>query len=125
MRYLCLAYRDERLFGALSAAKRAAFDELCRAHDEALRAGGALLLRATLGAALHFRPQRGEPLLADGPFAAGSAQVGGFFVIEARDLNDALRLAARHPAARLNEHLGWGLELRPIEPEPPAAALRP
>jgi hypothetical protein len=41
-------------------------------------------------------------------------KVGGLIVIEARDLNEALRVAALHPAAHLGEHLGWAIEVRPI-----------
>jgi len=41
--------------------------------------------------------------------------VGGFFIIEARDLNEAIRVASKHPAAHLGEQVGWGIEVRPIE----------
>ena len=35
--------------------------------------------------------------------------------VEAKDLNDAIRVASKHPAAHLGEHVGWGIEIRPIE----------
>ena len=54
-------------------------------------------------------------LVTDGPYAETKEQVGSYFQIEARDLNQAIEVASKHPAARLNEHLGWGIEIRPIE----------
>jgi hypothetical protein len=42
-------------------------------------------------------------------------QVGGFFMIEARELNERIRVASKHPAAMLGEHVGWAIEVRPIE----------
>ena len=53
--------------------------------------------------------------MTDGPFAETKEQVGGFFIIEARDLNEAIRVASKHPAALLGEQVGWGIEVRPIE----------
>ena len=42
-------------------------------------------------------------------------QLGGFFIIEARDLNQAIHVASKHPAANLGEQVGWAIEARPIE----------
>lgn len=41
--------------------------------------------------------------------------MGGFFIIEARDLNEAMLVASKHPAAHLGEHVGWGIGVRPNE----------
>ena len=57
----------------------------------------------------------GRPAVTDGPFAETKEQLGSYFLIEARDLKEAIDVASKHPAARLNEHLGWGVEIRPIE----------
>ena len=54
-------------------------------------------------------------MVTDGPFAETKEQVGGFFIIEAQDLEDAVRVASKHPAALLGEQAGWGIEVRPIE----------
>jgi hypothetical protein len=51
--------------------------------------------------------------------------VGGLVLIEARDLNEAIQVASLHPAARMDEELGWGIELRPIEEFPPCKPIRP
>jgi hypothetical protein len=50
----------------------------------------------------------------DGPFLETKEQVGGVFLIEAKDLAEAVAMASKHPAAHLGEGLGWGIELRPV-----------
>jgi len=62
-----------------------------------------------------LRPRHGKVTVTDGPYAETKEQLGSYFLIEARDLNEAIQVASKHPAARLNEHLGWGVEVRPIE----------
>ena len=62
-----------------------------------------------------LRPRNGKVTVTDGPYAETKEQLGSYFLIEARDLNEAIQVASKHPAARLNEHLGWGVEVRPIE----------
>jgi hypothetical protein len=118
MKYLCLAYYDERAFEALPKAELDAIVSRCPEHDEALRASGHLVVQASLGAprtSAALRPRSGRPAVTDGPFIETKEQVGGFFVIEARDLNEAIRVASKHPAAHLGERVGWGIEVRPIE----------
>ena len=61
-----------------------------------------------------IRPRSGKPVVTDGPFAETREKVGGLVVIEARDLNEAIRVASLHPAAHLGEDLGWAVEVRPI-----------
>jgi hypothetical protein len=118
MKYLCLAYYDEGKFDALTKAEVEAIVGKCRPHDEALRSSGHLLVQASLGPArstMTIRPGNGKASIVDGPFAETNEQVGGFFVIEAQDLNEAIRVASKHPAAHLGEAVGWGVEVRPIE----------
>ena len=118
MKYLCLAYYDEKKFEALSKSEVDALVRQCPPHDAALRDSGNLIASASLGAARSsttLRPRAGKPSVTDGPFAETKEQVGGFFIIEARDLNDAIRVASKHPAAHLGESVGWGIEVRPIE----------
>jgi hypothetical protein len=118
MRYLCLAYYDEQKFAALSKGEVDAIVSKCPPHDEVLRKSGHLILQASLGptaATTSVRPKNGKPSITDGPYAETKEQVGGFFIIEARDLNEAIRVASMHPAAHLGERVGWGIEVRPIE----------
>ena len=118
MKYLCLAYYDEQAFEALPQAELDAIVSQCPRYDQDLRESGHLLLQASLGpsrSTVSVRPRQGRPAVTDGPFAETKELVGGFFVIEARDLNEAIRVASKHPAAHLGERVGWGIEVRPIE----------
>jgi hypothetical protein len=118
MKYLCLAYYDEKKFETLTEAEMAAIGRDCRPLDEDLQRSGHLLEVGSLAASkdsVSLRPRSGKAIVIDGPFAESKEQVGSYFLIEARDRNEAIQMASRHPAARLNEHLGWGVEIRPIE----------
>jgi len=118
MKYLCLAYYNEKKFEALSQSEVDAVVSQCPAHDAELRNSGHLIMQASLGptrATTTVRPRNGKPFITDGPFTETKEQVGGFFIIEARDLNEAILVASKHPAAQLGEKMGWGIEVRPIE----------
>jgi len=118
MKYLCLAYFDEKKFDALPKSELDALVSQCHSHDQELRDSGQLELVASLAgssASASLRPVQGATSVTDGPFAETREQVGAFFIIEARDLNDAIRVASRHPAASLGEQVGWGIEVRPVE----------
>jgi hypothetical protein len=118
MKYLCLAYYDEKKFETLTQADMAAIGRDCRPLDEELQRSGHLLEVASLAAtkdSVSLRPRNGKVTVTDGPYAETKEQLGSFFLIEARDLNEAIQVASLHPAARLNEQLGWGIEIRPIE----------
>jgi hypothetical protein len=118
VKYLCLAYYDEQKFDALAPDDVKALVSQCPAHDTVLRNSGRVLLQASLGEVRQgavIRPRNGRPMVTDGPFAETKEQVGGFFIIEAQDREDAIRVASKHPAALLGEQVGWGIEVRPIE----------
>lgn len=57
--------------------------------------------------------RNGERVLTDGPFIE-SKEIGGVFVVEAEDLDEASEIASMHPAARMGEELGWYVVVRPI-----------
>lgn len=61
-----------------------------------------------------LRPRGGKPQITDGPFAEAKEMVGGLFIIDAADRDEALRLAAMHPAAQIGEAGGWAVELIPM-----------
>ena len=118
MKYLCLAYYDEKKFETLTEADMAAIGRECRPLDEDLQHSGHLLEVGSLAGtkdSVSLRPRNGKVIITDGPYAETKEQLGSYFLIEARDLNEAIQVASKHPAARLNEHLGWGVEVRPIE----------
>jgi hypothetical protein len=118
MKYLCLAYYNETAFNALPKAELEALVAKCQSHDQALRDSGQLQLVASLAApaaSACVRPRQGIPSVTDGPYAETKDQLGAFFILDARDLNEAIRVASKHPAAHLGEQVGWGIEVRPIE----------
>lgn len=117
MKFLCLGYYDPAAFETLSEAEQEAIARECRPHDERLRASGRLVSLASLEhrKAVTLRPARGGPTVVDGPFAEAKEVIGSFFIIEADDMDEAGRIASLHPAARWGEHLGFGIEVRPIE----------
>lgn len=118
MKYLCLAYYNTQQFAAMAPEAMQALVSQCPAHDAALRASGRLVMQASLGEPAQTRtihPKMGKPSFTDGPFVETKEQVGGFFIIDAQDMDDALRIAALHPAAQIGEQAGWCVEVRPIE----------
>jgi hypothetical protein len=86
--------------------------------DEDLQRSGHLLEVGSLAAtkdSVSLRTRNGKVTVTDGPYAETKEQLGSYLLIEARDLNEAIQVASKHPAARLNEHLGWRVAVRPIE----------
>jgi hypothetical protein len=61
------------------------------------------------------RARGGKISTTDGPFVETKEQVGSFFIVEAENFEEAVRIASLHPAANVGEALGWGIEVRPIE----------
>ena len=118
MKYLCLAYYDERKFDALPKDELDALVTRCKTHDRALRESGSLRLVGSLARpkdSKSIRPQKGCAIVTDGPYAETKEQIGAFFIVEANDLAEAAAQASKHPAAVLGDEVGWGIEVRPIE----------
>lgn len=115
MKYLCLAYGDRKAMEKLTKEQFEALKAKCMEHDAELRATGQLVSAQSLEwDAVTIRARGGRTVTTDGPFIEGREVVGGLVVIEARDLNEAVRIASLHPAAHLGEEMGWAVELRPI-----------
>ena len=120
MKYLCLAYGEEEKMNALSKSEMDALISNCQTYDQELQKSGHLISGMSLGwGSTALRLRNGKLSITDGPYAATKEVVGGLVLIEARDLNEAIQVASLHPAARMGEELGWGIELRPIEEHPP------
>ena len=114
MKYLCLVYIEEKKLDALSTRERDALIDESLDYDEVLRKSGHYVASDALQsvhAATTIRIRNGKAFTTDGPFAETKEQLGGFFLIEARDLNDAIRVASKIPPARLG-----CIEVRPIAP---------
>ncbi len=115
MKYLCLAYGDKAKMDVLSKAEMDTLVRNCQPFMEDLHKSGNLISDDGLQwDTASIRPRGGKATVTDGPFVETKEQVGGVFVIEARDLNEAILVASKHPAAHLGESLGWGIEVRPI-----------
>lgn len=117
MKYLCLGYYDQERFDLLSDTDQAAIGRECQRYDEALRQSGHLVLVGSLEhrSAVTLRPHNGSPSTVDGPFAEAKEVIGSFFIVEAKDFDEAVQVASLHPAANWGEHLGFAVEVRPIE----------
>ena len=112
MKYLCLIYDDEKNWVHLSQPEMDAVFAEHEAFSQGIRAAG----QYVAGEALHpsttattVRVRNGRTLTTDGPFAETKEQLGGFYILEAADLNDALQIAARIPEAR-----SGSIEVRPV-----------
>jgi hypothetical protein len=116
MKYLCMVFFDEKKLTALPGDQSKALDDESLAYDQALRASGHFLAAQALESvhsATVVRVRNGKTIVTDGPFAETTEQIGGFILIDARDLNEAIAVAARIPAI----HLG-GIEVRPVKELP-------
>ena len=109
MRYLLLISADEEVAEAVTSdAGMKAFGEWL----DDLERRGVLQVHAGLhpsANATTVRVRDGQVLLTDGPYAEGREQVGGLALIECADLDDAIDIAARHPATAIGQ-----VEIRPV-----------
>jgi hypothetical protein len=113
MKYLCMVIVDEKKLNAMSESDLQALDDESLDYDDTLRKSGHFLTAQALesvNAARTVRLRNGKVFVTDGPFAETKEQIGGFILIEARDLNDAIQLASQIPAGRLG-----GVEVRPVK----------
>ena len=117
MHYVGLAYFTPDRFAELSPEAVKALVSQCPALDERMRATGKVRESASLGdldTRRTLRPRNGATHVSDGPYAEAKEVVGGLFIIEADTHEEALRIAAMHPAANLGEDVGWAVELIPL-----------
>ncbi len=112
MKYACLGYIDHSKWESTSEAERNAFMDACSAYDDELRKGGHFAGGEGLDSArnaMTLRYTDGKVTVTDGPFTETKEQLGGILILEARDLNHAIQLMAKHPGVR-----GGPFEIRPI-----------
>jgi hypothetical protein len=107
MNYLCLVYGEEQAIQAMD-------DRHCVAFDEEVRKSGHCIASEALqpvASATTVRVRNGKVSVTDGPFAETKECLAGFYMIEARDLNEAIQIASRIPPAQIGS-----IEVRPIRP---------
>ena len=115
MKFLCLAYEEERALNALSESEWHALRKETLDYVDRLQKSGRLILAQALQsatAATTLRVRSGKLSVIDGPFAETKEQIGGFFLIEAGDFDEAVKVAAQWPSARIGS-----IEVRPVEEE--------
>ena len=113
MKYVCLVYLVEKDMSAMTRKEAEACTEESLAYDDTLRKAGHLILAHALQpveAATTIRVRSGKLAATDGPFAETTEQLGGLILIEARDLNEAIQVAAKIPMAQRGS-----IEVRPIK----------
>jgi hypothetical protein len=112
MKYLCLVYLEEKKLDALSKSEFDALVGEALAYDEELQKSGHYIVSEALQpvqTATTLRVRNGKLSTTDGPFAETKEQLGGFILIDARDLDEAIQVAAKIPPGRLGS-----IEVRPI-----------
>ena len=115
MKYLCMAYEEESRLNAMTRAEWDALRHETLAYVEELRNRGSLISAEPLQSvhtAATVRVRNSRVSVTDGPFAETKETLGGFFLINVRDLNEAIQLASKWPSARLGS-----IEVRPIQEE--------
>lgn len=109
MKYLCLVYSDERLLHSLPDSPR---DSECKAYADSIVQSGRMVAAEALEpvhTATTVRVRGGKVSITDGPFAETREQLAGFYLVEAADLDEAIRIAASIPPARVGS-----IEVRPV-----------
>ena len=112
MKYLCLIYDDETKMNGMSKGEADAFMGEYGAFTTDVRKSGHYVAGEALqpvATATTVRIRNGKTSTTDGPFAETKEQLGGFYLIEAKDLNEAIQVASRIPSARTGS-----IEVRPI-----------
>ena len=116
MQFLLMIHSNEREFGSLSQGELGKMMAEYGALTQSLKESGHYLGGNRLepsGTAKSVRVREGKRLSTDGPFAETKEQLGGYYLVEARDVDEAVGLAARIPGARLGT-----IEVRAIAPSP-------
>ena len=107
MKYLCLVYGEESKMREVN-------DLSCLAFDQSVRSSGQCIASEALepvATATTVRVRGGKVSVTDGPFAETKECLAGFYLIEARDLNEAIQIASRIPPAQIGS-----IEVRPVRP---------
>ena len=112
MKYLCLIYNEEKNVYAMPRDELEAVAGECTDYDETLKRNGQFIASERLqpvNTATTIRAREGKVSVTDGPFAETKEQLAGFYLIEERDLNEAIRVASKIPPGRLG-----CVEVRPV-----------
>ena len=117
MKYLLLIYENEGDFANVSEAEQGKIFQEYMDYSRGIKKAGNYIGGEALqpiATATTVRQRNGKTLTTDGPFAETKEQLGGFYLVEAKDLDEAIKLASGIPAVRTGS-----IEVRPIMPTPP------
>jgi hypothetical protein len=112
MKYLCLVYFEGKPLDALSEEQRQALNRDSIAYDKKLQAEGHMVAAEALQApdtAVTVRARKGKLSTTDGPFAETKEHLGGFILVEAKDMDEAVRIASKIPVGQYGS-----VEVRPV-----------
>jgi hypothetical protein len=112
MQYMCLIYDEEKTWGSMPEDERNTVFGEYGAFTEAIKESGNYVAGDALqptSTATTVRIRGGETLVTDGPFAETKEQLGGYYLVEAKDVDEALKIAERIPSARYG-----AIEVRPV-----------
>lgn len=119
MKFLCACYYEADAFAKLQPADFKKLGEICAPHDARFKASGKVSLIGSLALPNDFRTLRAKKngVVTDepGPYEQTKEPFGAFFIVEAENMDEAVRIARLHPGTHLGEMLGGGIEIRPIE----------
>jgi hypothetical protein len=118
MKYLCLCYYDIDKFASLAQSEKDEIGPSCRPYDALLSATGKVVSLGSLADPEEWRtisPHDRKPVVTVGPLTHIGEQVGAFFIIEAKDIDEAVSVASNHAAANYGEHIGFAVEVRPCQ----------
>ncbi len=116
MKYLLFCCHEEKKFDSMTKSEGDALINETLGYCERLKRSGHLIVAEPLEPiqmAVTLRVRNGRVSLTDGPFAETKEQIGGFFLIEARDINQAVQIASKFPSVRLGS-----MEVRPVKELP-------
>ncbi len=113
MRYMLLIYGDEKMREKMSEQEKGAIFQQYGEFTESIRKSGAFQAGDPLqptSTATTVRSKNGKTVTTDGPFAETKEQLGGYYIVEAKNLEEAISMAARIPSVGV----GGSIEVRPI-----------
>lgn len=119
MQFLCACYYDADAFAKLQPEDFKKLGEICAPHDARLKASGKVSLIGSLALPNEFRTLRAKKNGAvtdePGPYEQTKEPFGAFFIVEAENMDEAVRIARLHPGTHLGDMMAGGIEIRPIE----------
>ena len=116
MQYLLMCCFDEKLWAKIPESQRDKIMQEYGAWEQSVAKSGHYRDGAKLGpssSATTVRERNGKPVITDGPFAETKEQLGGYHLVECKDLDEAISIAMRIPTLGA----GGSIEVRPLEPE--------